>query len=238
MQPRRNDQHPPPLGFSSMGSHYNTPPPPPPLFHFTLHLPSTHLPPLLFQTCFLQLGGCGSGGSIVSWVNVTLSAVHPMYVDVLDDTYQWLNWPRPKSVVVGRSQIFCPKVSNWQQTVMMDMLHYICKTENESQTLGHNVDTGAEGHNSVSGRMQQWSCCLVPASIRRLKMINENYHSKWIKIDLKYISVSPASSITSHEAVKDQNIYRREWQTFHADIHGLQMMNPLHRDFPTVRQLY
>ncbi|KAM7394422.1 hypothetical protein PAMP_021227 [Pampus punctatissimus] len=61
----RKQQH---FGLSSMDTQHNTPPPPPPpplhLSHFTPSLS----PSPLFQTCFLQLGGCGSGGRLVSWV--------------------------------------------------------------------------------------------------------------------------------------------------------------------------
>lgn len=46
--------------------------------------------PPLFQTCFLQLGGCGSGGRLVSWVNVTQPAVYSTDVDRGDETYQSL----------------------------------------------------------------------------------------------------------------------------------------------------
>lgn len=87
----------------------------------------------------------------MSWVNVTLSAVHSMYVDVLDETYWWLNWPRPKSVVVGRREDF---YNLYVQKLSTDSSH-------DGYTALHvrgnlKSDFKAQyGHNSVSGRMQQ-----------------------------------------------------------------------------------
>lgn len=66
------------LTSSLHGHSANTPPPAPPaLSHFTPSL----TPPSLFQTCFLQLGGCGGGESLVSWVNVVQPAVCSVAAD-------------------------------------------------------------------------------------------------------------------------------------------------------------
>lgn len=69
--------------FSSSSSYSSSPF----SLRFSLRLPSTHAP--LLKTCFLQLGGRGSGGSLVSRVNVTPSAVHSVHRS--SETSQWLS---------------------------------------------------------------------------------------------------------------------------------------------------
>lgn len=83
-----------------MDTWHNTPPPPLPLSHFTPTLP----PPSAIQTCFLQLGGSGSEGRLVSWVNVTQPAINSTDVDHWDETSQQsLFWSHV--AIINRSQL-------------------------------------------------------------------------------------------------------------------------------------